>query len=107
MFVGKTGIFDHSMKSADQKARIFETYVEKEAGKKTVDGEDLYVLKARVYMLKNDDNKSLIDDIEAGIKKEVSVSCSMGESVCSVCGKDKRRGGCNHIGGRRYGGRSG
>ena len=27
MFIGKTGIFDHSMKSADQKARIFETWV--------------------------------------------------------------------------------
>lgn len=103
MFVGKTGIFDHSMKSADQKARIFETFVEKEEGKTTVDGEDLYVLKARVYMLRSNDNKALIDEIEGGIKKEVSVSCSMNESICSICGKDKRRGGCNHIGGRRYG----
>ncbi len=103
MFVGKTGIFDHSMKSADQKARIYETFVEKESGKTTLDGEDLYVLKAKVYMLKNDGNKSLIDDIEAGIKKEVSVSCSMNESICSICGKDKRRGGCTHIGGKLYG----
>ncbi|MBQ8078029.1 MAG: hypothetical protein IJ235_06575 [Eubacterium sp.] len=64
MFVGKTGIFDHSMKSADQKARIYETFVEKESGKTTLDGEDLYVLKAKVYMLKNDGNKSQIDYIE-------------------------------------------
>ena len=105
MFVGKTGIFDHSMKSADQKARIYETFVEKEDGKTTLDGEDLYVLKARVYMLKNDSNKALIEEIEAGIKKEVSVSCSMNESLCSICGKDKRRGGCSHIGGRRYAGK--
>ena len=106
MFVGKTGIFDHSMKSADQKARIFETFVEKEDGKLTADGETFYNLKARAYMLRSDDNQPLIDEIDAGIKKEVSVSCSMGESICSVCGKDKRKGGCNHISGRKYDGKT-
>lgn len=29
LFVGKTGISDHSMKSSDQKARVFETWIEK------------------------------------------------------------------------------
>ncbi len=103
MFIGKTGIFDHSMKSADQKARIFDTYLEKEADKLTADGEAFWSLKAKAYMLRNDGNKSLIDEIEGGIKKEVSVSCAMGESICSVCGKDKRKGGCSHINGRMYG----
>ncbi len=103
MFIGKTGIFDHSMKSADQKARIFDTFIERENGKKTVDGEDFYNLKAKVYMLKNESNRALIDEIEAGIKKEVSVSCSMGESLCSICGKDKRSGSCSHKSGRHYG----
>ncbi|MBQ7202864.1 MAG: hypothetical protein IJS03_02470 [Eubacterium sp.] len=104
MFIGKTGIFDHSMKSADQKARIFDTYIVKEEGKKTADGEDFYVLKARAYMLKSKENKALIDEIEAGIKKEVSVSCSMGKSVCSVCKKDKRKQSCPHKSGKMYDG---
>lgn len=105
LFVGKTGISDHSMKSADQKARIFETYVEKAEGEKTAYGEELYRLKAKAYMLKNAETQALIDEIEGGIKKEVSVSCSMGGAVCSICGKDMKKERCEHIGGRRYGGR--
>lgn len=103
MFIGKTGIFDHSMKTSDQKARIFETRVEKENGKKTLDNMDFYSLKARAYMLNNEENKSLIDEIDAGIKKEVSVSCSMSRSVCSVCSADTKKHRCEHIPGRMYG----
>lgn len=104
-FVGKTGILDHSMKSSDQKARIFDTWIEKTDGKKTDDGEDFYQLKAKAYMVKSEENMSLITDIEAGIKKEVSVSCSVGKSICSVCGMDKKNGHCGHIGGREYKGK--
>lgn len=103
LFVGKTGIKDHSMKSSDQTARIFETWVEKFDGRKTADGEDYYALRAKAYMVRNDDNKSFITEIEAGIKKEVSVSCSMNSAVCSICGKSRRSGECNHINGRKYG----
>ena len=51
-FVGKTGIFDHSMKAENQKARVFDAWVERVDGKKTADGDDFYTLKARAYMLK-------------------------------------------------------
>lgn len=102
LFVGKTGICDHSMKSSDQKARIFDTYVEKVDGRKTADGEDYYRLMAKAYMLDTPENKTLIDEIDAGIKKEVSVSCSMGKSVCSICSNDKRKSHCEHINGRVY-----
>ncbi len=105
LFTGKTGIFDHSMKSADQKARIFETTVEKVQGEVTRTGEQLYRLKAKAYMLKNDENRALIEEIDAGIKKEVSVSCSMGSSVCSICGKNRRAERCGHISGKSYGGK--
>lgn len=105
-FLGKTGISDHSMKSSDQKARIFETWVEKIDGRKTADGEDFYQLKAKAYMVRSEENAPLIMEIEAGIKKEVSVSCSMGKSVCSVCGCDKRSGHCEHITGRAYKGKT-
>lgn len=105
LFIGKTGISDHSMKSADQKARIFDTYVEKQEGRFTVDGEPLYCLKAKAYMLNNEKNAPLIDEIDAGIKKEVSVSCSMNNAKCSVCNGDRKKGGCRHIKGKTYNGK--
>lgn len=105
LFTGKTGIFDHSMKSGDQKARIYCAWVEKQEGEKTECGDDLYCLKAKAYMLRSEGNAELIEEIEAGIKKEVSVSCSVEKSICSVCGKDTRRERCSHIAGNRYNGK--
>lgn len=105
LFVGKTGIFDHSMKANDQKARVFDAYVEKIPGRKTADGENFYTLKAKAYMLNNEENKSLIDEIDAGIKKEVSISCSVDKSYCSICNTDNRHGRCEHIKGKTYGGK--
>jgi hypothetical protein len=105
LFTGKTGICDHSMRSADQKARIFDAFVEKVEGRKTVDGEDYYQLKAKAYMVRSEENLPLITEIEAGIKKEVSVSCAAAKCTCSVCGKDKHGGKCGHIGGRVYDGK--
>lgn len=102
LFVGKTGIKDHSMKASDQMARIFDTSVEKISNRKTLDGEPFYVLKAKAYMVKNKENESLIKEIEAGIKKEVSISCAMEKNVCSICGKNKRYERCNHINGKKY-----
>lgn len=105
LFLGKTGICDHSMKSSNQKARIFETWVEKCEGRKTSDGEDFYELKAKAYMVKNEKNMPLITEIEAGIKKEVSVSCSMGRKICSICGSEKSSGKCSHLSGQEYSGK--
>ena len=105
LFIGKTGIFDHSMKSADQTARIFDAFVEKVNGKKTADGEDFYSLKAKAYMLNNEQNRSLIDSIDAGIKKEVSVSCSVDKAYCSICHTDRKRAACEHRKGKMYGDR--
>lgn len=105
LFVGKTGIFDHSMKSADQTARIFDAFVEKVNGKKTADGENFYSLKAKAYMLNNEQNRSLIDSIDAGIKKEVSVSCSVDKAYCSICHTDRKRAACEHRKGKMYGDR--
>lgn len=52
LFVGKTGIFDHSMKSGDQAARIYATAVVPVPGRKTADGEDLVALQAKAYMVR-------------------------------------------------------
>lgn len=104
LFVGKTGIRDHSMKASDQTARIFDTWVECENGRKTADGEAYYALHAKAYMVRSEENSSLITEIEAGIKKEVSVSCSMSSSVCSICGRERKSGKCSHINGKEYNG---
>lgn len=106
LFVGKTGIFDHSMKAENQKARIFETELEEVYDKKTADGMKFYQLRAKAYMVRNDENKSLITEIEAGIKKEVSISCSAKSSTCSICGNDKRHSLCEHINGKVYDGKT-
>ncbi len=105
LFVGKTGISDHSMSSKDQRARIFRTYIERVPGKKTACGEAYTALKARAYMLNTPENESLIKEIEGGIKKEVSVGCAMKECICSVCGTDMKKHRCEHIKGKLYGDR--
>ena len=45
MFVGKTGIFDHSMKASDQTARIYKTELIEDASKKTSTGETYTFIK--------------------------------------------------------------
>lgn len=47
-------------------------------------------------MVRTDKNADLIAEIDAGIKKEVSVSCSASKNICSVCGCDKRITQCEH-----------
>lgn len=100
LFVGKTGIFDHSMQSENQSARTYRTELLRDSTKKTRDGSDYVYLKAWCYTVRNEKNASLISDIESGIKKEVSVSCNSGEKICSVCGEAY----CSHIAGKSYNG---
>lgn len=101
LFVGKTGILDHNMKAENQVARIFETEIEAVDNQKNSMGENYVRLKAKAYMLKNDKNKPLIDEILAGIKKEVSINCSVSEIICSVCKKDIKKGRCDHQKGKK------
>ncbi len=103
LFIGKTGISDHNMSSVNQKARIFKTWLQEDKSKKTSTGEGYVALKATAYMLVTDENKDMIEQIEGGIKKEVSVGCSMGSMTCSICGKNMKTHECNHIKGKYYG----
>ncbi|MBE6867203.1 MAG: hypothetical protein E7494_00375 [Ruminococcus albus] len=105
MFRGRTGIFDHDHRSRGQTARIYDTEVRSYPDRKTMDGRDYRALMGFAYMVRTEDNKSLIAEIEGGIKKEVSVGCSVAKRICSVCGADGAKGGCNHIKGRSYGGK--
>lgn len=103
LFIGKTGIFDHNLKSNNQTARIFDTELVTSPEQKTKDGRPLISLKANAYMIRTDSNSDFIREIDAGIKKEVSVSCCAGKQICSVCGADRRESVCNHIPGNYYG----
>ena len=91
------------MSSSDQKARIFTTWLEEDKTKKTSVGESYTALRAKAYMLITDENRNMISQIEGGIKKEVSVGCSMGSMTCSVCGKDMKTHECQHLKGKTYG----
>ncbi len=102
LFVGKTGISDHSMRSGDQRSRIFHTWLETDNTKKTSAGEAYTALKARAYMLRTSETASMISEIEGGIKKEVSISCSVNKTLCSICGEDFKSHSCKHIKGRKY-----
>lgn len=105
MFEGVTGIFDHSMKSSDQTARAYKTEVITDSSKITSCGEPYTRLKAWCYMLKSEKNSDLIKEIDGGIKKEVSISCSVGKRICSVCGNDMRTHDCSHVQGQTVNGK--
>ncbi len=105
LFVGRTGIFDHNNQSGGQTARIYETEVVDFPDKTTADGEVYSALMGYAYMVRTEQNKALIAEIEGGIKKEVSVGCSVKKRICSICGADGAKGGCSHLRGKTYGGR--
>ena len=102
MFVGKSGIFDHCWSAKEQTARIYHTELCREEGRLTAAGDGYCYLKGKAYLLRTAKNAELIEEIEAGIKKEVSVGCSVRQAVCSVCGAES--GSCEHIPGKVYDG---
>ena len=86
LFVGKTGISDHVWSADRQIARVYWTNVEK-TDRITALDTPLKQLRAKAYMVRNDTNKAIIDSIEAGIIKEVSIGCAVKNCNCSICGK--------------------
>ena len=104
-FIGKTAIRDHSMKSSDQSARTYKTEVIKDSTRKNSLGEDYVYLKAWCYMPRIKKNEELIEEIKAGIIKEVSVGCAVKSCICSVCGKELGKSECSHVRGGVYNGR--
>ena len=101
LFLGKTGIFDHSAMTEHQSARIYNTEVVEDQTY-NIHGEPYCQLKAWAYMVRCDKNADLILEIDAGIKKEVSVGCAVGQILCSVCGADQKKMGCSHEKGENY-----
>ena len=102
LFVGRTGIFDHSWSAGGQTARIYRVEVIEEETRTTA-GDKYCWCKGWAYMLRTEKNAELIAEIEGGIKKEVSVGCSVERCVCSICGEDINT--CAHKKGEVYGGK--
>lgn len=100
LFPGKTGVFDHQPLAENQSARIFDTELVY-TGEINSSGERYCQLKAWAYMARCDKNSDLILEIDAGIKKEVSVGCAVDKVECSICGSVK--GSCTHVKGKSYG----
>jgi len=64
-----------------------------------VDNEKIYV-RPKVYVLRLEENKSFIANIEGGIYRETSIGFTFTLPECSICGKDIRK--CVHIPGKKY-----
>lgn len=95
LYVGRTVIKDHSRRADNQIARIYDTAV--------IDGENGYkALRAKAYMVRTAGNADLIREIEAGIKKEGSVSFWPAKYVCDICGRDNLKELCKHWPGASY-----
>ena len=104
LFVGKSGIFDHQWSAKGQAARIYKTEMVHEGERITKAGDGYCWLKGYAYMVPTEQNRDLIQEIEGGIKKEVSVGCAVKRAVCSLCGKDRHEGDCGHQKGQVYDG---
>ena len=103
LLVGRSGLFDHQWSARGQAARLYKTEVVREPAARTEAGDEYRWLKGWAYLLRTERNADLIAEIEGGIKKEVSVGCGAGRSVCSICGAED--GGCGHVRGQVYDGK--
>ena len=92
LFIGKSGVFDHDWSSQNQHGRIFKTEVLNNK------------LLAYAYLPIIDFTKDLINQIDTGIKKEVSIGCAVSQTICSICGADVHKNLCSHIKGKEYNG---
>ena len=105
LFIGKTIISDHDMKAENQVARLYDVQVISAPEALTKDGRPYKYLKGFAYTVYTEKNADLITEIDAGIKKEVSVSCASARRICSVCGASVLDAPCGHQRGQMYDGK--
>lgn len=102
LYPGKPFIKDHMRRADNQIARVFDTELVQNANKQTARGELHTELVGKAYMIRTESNKDLIAEIEGGIKKEVSTSCTPEKMICSICGTDNMKKYCRHWPGGKY-----
>ena len=102
LFTGVSGIFDHIPTVANQTARIYFTQTIIDHSRKNSLGQPYKYLIAKSYMVKSEKNKDLILEIDAGIKKEISIGCAVKYKICSICSADHNSRPCLHKPGKKY-----
>lgn len=100
LFKGVIGIEDHNPSVKNNHSRIYKTELVVDTSKQNNFGENYECVVAYAYTLNNDKNKTLIDEIKSGLKKEVSIGFENLTKVCSICGKSVWE--CDHIIGHKY-----
>lgn len=105
LFIGRAGVFDYVSSTTNLTARIFDTELVTDNSRTTKYGASYKYLKVSAYMVRTAENKSFIAEIDGGIKKEVSISCSTAKRICSICGCNKNKGNCSHEKWKSYGGK--
>jgi len=106
LFAGKSGGYNHSGNAHEQVMRIYDAAAQAHDVKQNSVGEPYVRLQAKAYLLRGKENEKLINAIDAGIRKEVSVSCAVRGVTCSICGKPPSvDGGCTHMRGKEYDGK--
>ena len=109
LYKGKTMILNHENRTENQVARIYDTELAEDKAKITALGESYTTLVLHVFLPRIEKNADLIAEIEAGIKKEVSVGCRCINKTCSVCGAEARgyqHLNCGHTVGQAYDGKT-
>ena len=84
LFCGKTGLSDHRWSAKEQIARLYHVEVEDGKGKNSRK-EPLKKLVGSAYMLNSENTQHIVEAIDAGILKEVSVGFAAERPVCSIC----------------------
>jgi hypothetical protein len=102
LMVGKPTLDNHERDVEGQKSIIYKAEVVKDDTQKNDFNEPYEYVVAYCYMLNNERNKFLIDDILGGIRKGASVGCHTIKAYCNICGKDLTTGECVHNQGQEY-----
>ena len=105
LFVGKPVIADHCPSAGSQTARLFACGAETDPVRLASCGEPYTELYGKAYMVRTEGNADLIKEIDGGIRKEVSVNCSIRRRLCSVCGANLYQTPCGHVPGQVYDGK--
>lgn len=61
---------------------------------------DILSVRPKVYVLRLEENRNFIANIEGGIYRETSIGFSFSFPECSICNRDIRR--CIHVPGEKY-----
>lgn len=106
LFIGKPVIVDHNATAENQVARIYDTAVITDGTRTTKYGAPYRYIRGMAYMVRTADNAGTITRIDGGILKEMSVACSAGQKICSVCGQNLFDAPCGHQKGETYDGKT-